>query len=103
MRAPALRRSFLFVAGADANAHTAALAARLDVLIQDLEDFTPGHLKEAACRQAGALYAEARRTGVIAAVRINSLESRGIEDLTAVIPARPVRPSAPFHSIRATC
>lgn len=89
MRTPALRRSFLFAAGADANAHAAALAARPDVLIQDLEDFTPDHLKEAACRQAAALYAEARRTGIIAAVRINSLESRGTEDLKAVIPAGP--------------
>lgn len=89
LRSPDLRRSLLFVAGAEADAQALVLQAQPDVLIQDLEDSTPTQLKEAGRQCAAALYAEARRRGVMAAVRINSLDSEGTMDLAAVIPARP--------------
>lgn len=88
-RTPDLRRSLLFVAGAEADAQARALQAYPDVIIQDLEDSTPNQLKEAGRQQAAGLYAEARRRGVMAAVRINPLDTCGMLDLAAVIPARP--------------
>jgi citrate lyase beta subunit len=51
------------------------LEAHPDVIIQDLEDSTPHQLKEMGRRRAASLYAEARRRGVMAAVRINPLET----------------------------
>ena len=46
-RTPDLRRSLLFVAGAEGDAQARALEAYPDVIIQDLEDSTPNQLKEA--------------------------------------------------------
>lgn len=89
LRSPDLRRSLLFVAGAEPGVQATALQARPDVLIQDLEDSTPRQLKDAGRRCAANLYAEARRLGVMAAVRINPLESEGRTDLAAVVSARP--------------
>lgn len=88
-RQPELRRSTLFVAGADADIHTQALRARPDMLIQDLEDGTPTQLRQAARQCSTALFAEAKRLGIVAAVRINMLENIGREDLLAVIAAQP--------------
>ncbi len=85
MRSADLRRSTLFVAGADADIHAQALRARPDMLIQDLEDGTPTQLRQAARQCSTALFAEAKRHGIVAAVRINMLESIGREDLPAVI------------------
>lgn len=89
MRAPELRRCALFTAGADAAWQVRALNARPDMLIQDLEDSTPSHLRAQARSMAAGLYAEAKRRGIIAAVRVNTLESCGIDDLAAVVPAQP--------------
>ena len=89
MRSPDLRRSALFVAGADAEFHAQALRARPDMLIQDLEDGTPTQLRQAARQCSAALFAEAKRHGIVVAVRINMLESIGREDLAAVIAAQP--------------
>lgn len=89
IRAPDLRRSLLFVAGADRDAHAQALQARPDVLAQDLEDFTPPQLKDEARRLAADLFAAARAHGIIPAVRVNLLAGIGIADLAAVIPAGP--------------
>ena len=47
-RPPSLRRTWLFVAGADAAAQAAALDAQPDVIIPDLEDFTPPPLRPRA-------------------------------------------------------
>lgn len=89
LRAPDLRRSLLFVAGADAVAHAQALQSRPDVLAQDLEDFTPQQLKEAARQLAVDLFARARADGIIPAVRVNPLSDLGMADLAAVVPAGP--------------
>src|SRR5262245_6577890 len=87
IRAPDLRRSLLFVAGADGAAHTQALQSRPDVLVQDLEDFTPQQSKQAAREMSADLFARARASGIIPAVRVNVLSGLGMMDL--VVPARP--------------
>ena len=84
-----LRRTWLFVPGADAAAHDAAAGSGADVLIQELEDFTPPELRPKARRLAAGLYDRWRRAGAIAAVRVNPLESCGREDLAAVMIGRP--------------
>ncbi|HEX2199824.1 MAG TPA: CoA ester lyase [Burkholderiales bacterium] len=83
------RRSWLFVPGADEAAHQSAARSGADVMILELEDFTPPPLRP----RARALSAEAldrwRAAGAVAAVRINPLESGGRDDLAGVIAARP--------------
>ena len=83
------RRSWLFLPGADAAAHEAAAHSGADVLIQELEDFTPPERRPQARALAGALYDRWRKAGKIAAVRVNPLESCGREDLAAVMKGRP--------------
>lgn len=86
---PVSRRSWLFVPGADEAAHRAAARSGADVVILELEDFTPPELRP----RARALSAEAldqwRAAGAVAAVRINPLESCGRDDLAGVLAARP--------------
>jgi citrate lyase subunit beta/citryl-CoA lyase len=89
VRAPDLRRSLLFIAGADRLAHEQALQSRPDILAQDLEDFTPAPLKETARQLSAGLFEQARKRGIIPAVRVNPLADMGLTDLAAVIPARP--------------
>ena len=84
-----LCRTWLFVAGADAAAHEAAAHSGADVLIQDLEDFTPPARRHEARMLAADLYAAWRATGALVAVRINRLDAGGLTDLDMVIPARP--------------
>ena len=83
------RRSWLFVPGADAAAHEAAARSGADVLIQELEDFTPPERRPEARALAEGLYDKWRKAGKIAAVRVNPLESCGREDLAAVMKGRP--------------
>lgn len=83
------RRSWLFVPGADAAAHEAAAHSGADVLIQELEDFTPPERRPEARAMAARLYDRWRKAGKIAAVRVNPLESCGREDLAAVMKGRP--------------
>ena len=83
------RRTWLFVPGADPTAHAAAARSGADVLIQELEDFTPPELRPKARRLAAGLYDQWRMAGAIAAVRVNPLESCGREDLAAVMKGRP--------------
>lgn len=83
------RRTWLFVPGADPRAHAAAARSGADVLIQELEDFTPPELRARARALAPALYARWRAAGAVAAVRINPLETCGRDDLAAVLAARP--------------
>jgi citrate lyase subunit beta/citryl-CoA lyase len=86
---PVSRRSWLFVPGADEAAHRAAARSGADVVILELEDFTPPELRP----KARALSVEAldrwRAAGAVAAVRINPLESCGRDDLAGVLAARP--------------
>jgi citrate lyase subunit beta/citryl-CoA lyase len=83
------RRSWLFVPGADASAHAAAARSGADVLIQELEDFTPPGLRPKARQLAAGLYDQWRKAGAIAAVRVNPLESCGHDDLASVMKGRP--------------
>jgi citrate lyase subunit beta / citryl-CoA lyase len=83
------RRSWLFVPGADAAAHEAAARSGADVLIQELEDFTPPERRPAARAMAVGLFDRWRRAGKLAAVRVNPLETCGREDLAAVLAGRP--------------
>lgn len=86
---PDLRRSWLFGPGADAHAHDAMARCGADVLIQDLEDFTPEPQRAAARAGAAALYGRWRASGALVTVRINALDGAGVDDLAAVMPARP--------------
>jgi citrate lyase subunit beta/citryl-CoA lyase len=86
---PVTRRTWLFVAGADPKAHEAAARSGADVIIQELEDFTPPDLRPKARSLAALLYGRWRRAGAIAAVRVNPLETCGREDLAAVMAGRP--------------
>jgi citrate lyase subunit beta/citryl-CoA lyase len=88
-RSPESRRTWLFGAGADASMHQAMAASGADVLIQDLEDFTPPERRAEARSLAPALYQKWRDAGALVCVRINPLESVGYMDLQAVLPARP--------------
>lgn len=83
------RRTWLFVPGADPRAHAAAARSGADVLIQELEDFTPPGLRPTARALAPALYARWRAAGAVVAVRVNPLETCGREDLAAVLAGRP--------------
>lgn len=88
-RAVAIRRSWLFLPGADRAALLAAPKSGADVPIQELEDFT----LPARCHEARMLAAEViaawKAAGCVAAVRINPLSSCGREDLAAVMAAAP--------------
>jgi citrate lyase subunit beta/citryl-CoA lyase len=84
-----LRRTWLFVPGADEKAHEAALRSGADVLVQELEDFTPPELRLRARALSNALYERWRRAGKLAAVRVNPLETCGREDLAVVMAGRP--------------
>jgi citrate lyase subunit beta/citryl-CoA lyase len=86
---PRPRRTWLFVPGADAAAHEAAARSGADVLIQELEDFTPPELRPAARARAAVLYDRWRNAGKIAAVHINPLEGDGVADLRGVLAGRP--------------
>ncbi|MBL8382687.1 MAG: CoA ester lyase [Burkholderiales bacterium] len=89
MRDPDLRRTWLFGAGAERATHAAMAASGADVLIQDLEDFTPPARRAEARALAAPLYASWRAAGRIACVRINRLRDGGADDLDAVLAARP--------------
>jgi len=88
-RTPPLRRSWLFLPGAERDVLAAAPAVRADVLIQELEDFTPPDRRPEARRLATALYEGWRSAGTLAAVRVNPLESEGLADLAGVMAGRP--------------
>ena len=83
------RRTWLFVPGADEPAHRAAASSGADVIILELEDFTPPELRP----QARALSVKAldlwRKAGAVAGVRINPLEAGGRDDLLGVLAAQP--------------
>jgi citrate lyase subunit beta/citryl-CoA lyase len=83
------RRSWLFVAGADAAAHAAAARSGADVLIQELEDFTPPQLRPKARSLAVSLYERWRGAGATVAVRVNPFETDGRADLAAAMAGRP--------------
>ena len=84
---PLARRTWLLVPGADARAHAAAARCGADVLVLELEDFTPPSLRKEARSLSKRAFERWRAAGAIAAVRINPLETCGAEDLAGI--ARP--------------
>jgi citrate lyase subunit beta/citryl-CoA lyase len=84
-----MRRVWLFGPGADVQAHDAMGASRADVLIQDLEDFTPPARRAQARALSGQLFARWRELGAAVCARINPLGGEGRTDLEAVMPHRP--------------
>jgi len=89
LRPAPLCRSWLFLEGANEAVLRTAPASGADVLIQELEDFTPPHLRVAARALAGELYPAWREAGVVVAVRVNPLDGDGMDDLAAVMRGRP--------------
>jgi citrate lyase subunit beta/citryl-CoA lyase len=83
------RRSWLFVPGADEAAHAAAARSGADVIILELEDFTPPQLRPRARSIAAKAFDAWRAAGALAAVRVNPLEGDGHADLGGVLGARP--------------
>jgi len=88
-RPVALRRSWLFLPGAAEGRLAEAAALGADVLIQELEDFTPPELRARARLLAPEVFAGWRRVGVLAAVRINPFETCGRDDLAGVMRGAP--------------
>jgi citrate lyase subunit beta/citryl-CoA lyase len=88
-RPPSLRRSWLFVPGADEAALGTARASGADVLIQDLEDFTAPAERPRARGMSPSTIEHWRASGCVAGVRINALDGDGRVDLAAVMPGRP--------------
>ncbi|CAB3787612.1 hypothetical protein LMG28688_02503 [Paraburkholderia caffeinitolerans] len=84
-----LRRSWLFTAGNDDDAHQAALDSGADVIVADLEEFTPAAVRPAARPRIAALMARCRAAGTVGAVRINRLADDGLADLHGVMPGQP--------------
>lgn len=83
------RRSWLFVPGADEAAHESAAGSGADVIVLELEDFTPPDLRPKARALAGQAFTKWREAGALAAVRVNPLETCGRDDLRVVMLARP--------------
>jgi citrate lyase subunit beta/citryl-CoA lyase len=86
---PSNRLVWLFSAGASAQAHEAVVASGAQVIIQDLEDFTPPALRPQGRAMAPELFRAARAAGSMVCVRINLLSQEGLVDLEAVMPHRP--------------
>jgi citrate lyase subunit beta / citryl-CoA lyase len=84
-----LCRSWLFLEGANEAVLQRAADSGADVLIQELEDFTPPALRPKARALAPELYAAWRAAGAVVAVRVNPLEQDGMDDLAAVMRGRP--------------
>lgn len=86
---PAGRRIWLFGAGADSALHKEMASCGAQVLIQDLEDFTPPALRPQGRALAASLYPMWQASGALSCVRINPLAGEGMTDLKAVMPAHP--------------
>ena len=65
---PLARRTWLFVPGADAAAHRAAARSGAEVIVLELEDFTPPELRANARALSAPAFALWRKSGVLAAV-----------------------------------
>ena len=82
-----MRRTWLFVPGADEAAHAAAARCGADVVILELEDFTPPELRSRARQLSSRAFNLWRQAGALAGVRVNPFETCGAEDLAGI--ARP--------------
>jgi len=88
-RPPQLRRSWVFMPGADRDLLLAATASGADVLIQELEDFTPPQRRGEARAISAEVLAAWKQAGIVAAVRVNPLDGDGLTDLAAIMPGAP--------------
>ena len=88
-RPPELRRSWLFIGGADEAQLAAGPESGADVLIQELEDFTAPERRPFARGLASELYSAWRTAGAVAAVRVNPLAGDGRADLEAAMAGAP--------------
>ena len=88
-RSPGTRRSWLFLPGADQQQLESALACGADVLIQELEDFTPADRRPHARMISRDVLGAWNAAGVVSAVRINPLETCGRDDLEAAMQGCP--------------
>ncbi|HLX13606.1 MAG TPA: CoA ester lyase [Bradyrhizobium sp.] len=84
-----LCRSWLFVEGANEAALRRAPASGADVLIQELEDFTPPASRSAARALSADLFRFWREAGAVVAVRVNPLDQDGMDDLAAAMRGAP--------------
>jgi citrate lyase subunit beta / citryl-CoA lyase len=105
MRPPRLCRSWLFLEGGNEDALRRAPSSGADVLIQELEDFTPPASRPMARALAVDLYRSWREAGAVAAVRVNPLEADGMDDLAAVMRGAPdivalPKVAEPHHVVR---
>jgi len=90
LRPAHLSRLWRFVEGADEQALlTIAPNCGADVLVRELEDFTPIELRPKARALAPEVFSRWREAGAVAAVRVNPLESQGMDDLVAVMRGAP--------------
>ncbi|MBN3760651.1 aldolase/citrate lyase family protein [Burkholderia sp. Ac-20365] len=85
----ALRRTWLFVPGADPAGHTAALCSNADVIVADLEEMTAPPARPHARELIVTLLDTINSCGALGAVRINRLEHDGLADLEGVMSGRP--------------
>ena len=89
-RRPAhLCRSWLFVNGAEEDALASAPQSGADMLMQELEDFTPPALRPKARELAPEVFARWREAGLVVGVRVNPLDLDGMDDLEAVMRGAP--------------
>ncbi len=88
-RAAELRRSWLFLPGAERKLLLAAPASGGDVLIQEFEDFTPRARRGEARAMSAEVLACWRQADVLAAVRVNPLDEDGLLDLAAAMAGAP--------------
>lgn len=84
-----LLRSWLFLPGADRQALMSGPAHQADVLVQELEDFTPPEKRPQAHAMCMEVLSSWREQGVVTAVRVNPLGEGAEIDLRAVMAAGP--------------
>jgi len=89
IRPAKLRRSWLFVGGADEAQLITAADSGADVLIHELEDFTAPSQRTKARELSPGVLAAWKGRGVIAGVRVNPIEGDGRDDLAAVMRGAP--------------
>lgn len=83
-----LRRTWLFGPGVGDAVHAAMAACGADLLILDLEDFTPEPLRPKARQGLAGVLATWSAAGAVTCVRINALDSAdGTQDLAAAMAA----------------
>ncbi|MDD9915373.1 MAG: CoA ester lyase [Rhodospirillaceae bacterium] len=101
---PKALRSWLFIDGADEAALAAGPASEADVLIQELEDFTPPEMRPRAREISPDVLAAWKAAGAVTAVRVNPLDGDGMADLTAIMRGAPdivmlPKTAAPRHIV----